>query len=155
MGSIATGAAAVNRFVIVALLVLLAGCESIECGRYREFIEEKDRYDALIDWADKTIFSRSIREEDVRDLGLVGPGRKRLRGKGAINYQPPSLPAVEIRLIGKDLYNPDAVFLGEASFKGLIVARGDVADAISYSSILPDEVLLKKARVALVCRPFR
>lgn len=155
MDTITTKATVINRLVIVAILVLLAGCESIECGRYREFVEEKKRYDELIDWADKTVFSRTIGEKDVRDLGLVGPGRKRLVAKGAIDYQPPSLPAVEIRLIGKDPYNPDAVFLGEASFKGLIVARGDVSGVISYSSILPDEVLLKKARVALVCRPFR
>lgn len=150
-----TKAMNIRNVLITALMMLLMGCESSECDRYRKFVEEKDRYDELVAWADNSIFFHAIRSENIEGFGLAGPGRDRLVLGGGINYQPPSLPDVEIRLIGSDPRNPIAVFLGRSSYKGLIIGRGDVSGAIVRSSVQPDELLAKKERVALVCRPFR
>jgi len=57
-------------------------------------------------------------------------------------------------LMGDDPHNPSAVFFGRSAFKGLLVARSDVGSAPSHSSILPNEVLARNKRAALVCRPF-
>ncbi len=58
-------------------------------------------------------------------------------------------------LMGDDPHNPSAVFFGRSAFKGLVVARSDVGSALSHPSILPNEVLARNKRAALVCRPFR
>jgi hypothetical protein len=140
---------------VAALFAFLTGCESFECGRYRGFVENNEKYNELVEWADSKIFARAIVAEDVAHFGLVGPGRRRLQGRGGRSYQPPSLIDVEIRLIGEDPYNPNAIFLGRSSFKGLIVSRGEVDAVIPLSSVQPDEVLSKNGRAALICRPFR
>lgn len=144
-----------NFSVLAAILLMLSGCERIECGTYRPYVADIKKNAEIEEWADKLFFAKSVDKNDITGSGLVGPGRWALSARSSAEYEFPALSSREIRLIGKDPENPDAVFLGLSAFKGLIVARNDIVGVLPSQSILPDEVLGIRGRTALVCRPYR
>jgi hypothetical protein len=86
-----TKAAAAKGFFAALTMVLLAGCESVECDRYRGLVEDNDKYSEAIAWADASIFSLN---PAARDPGVgVGGTRAEEVGESGGHKQPASVVA--------------------------------------------------------------
>jgi hypothetical protein len=134
----------------------LAGCYEYECGKYADLIEDPGRNEILSSWSDSEFFSKNFIKSDLNIGRLVGPGRS-----GAFsNIHYPlddfgQISDLEFRPLGKDPLNPNAVFIGVSSFRGLIVARTSLPEDLKASGISMDAIEVKKGRIGMICHRER
>jgi hypothetical protein len=143
-------------FLFLALSILVCGCSKSGCGQYRSYIENEALRDSVVSWADQEVFSREFDEDDFNYAGLVGPGRS-----GAIVPERVGitvhehLAMYEIRPIGPNYRMPEAIFIGHASFRGLIVVRESIEHSLSLTYIDPKSMTRRSGRIGHICESDR
>lgn len=144
---------------ITLWLVLLSGCAGAECDRYAEVVASASEVHEIQAWSDSKIFSVRVRQDGLVSGGLVGPGKWRARAS-VVATLPTALferhllaggPTLQVRLLGDDPSVPDAIFIGRKSFLGLIVARGQLSEAVKRLGISPQYISATNDRVAVLC----
>ena len=139
---------------------LLSGCSTAECGWQSKFVDSDSSHEFIIQWADAEVFSRKYSSEDVFGGRLAGPGRVALRiNKLGIplpeHELSPTLPRsafnIEVRLIGDDINDPIGVFFGQSSYRGVIIAKSSIEDAVNAGKIELAALSARRGRVGLVC----
>lgn len=137
------------------VMFAVAGCENSDCTQYRHWVTDESRLTALLGWADQAVFSGEIPKEVTSIVGLAGPGRLTLATDKLSDPAPAFLEARTVRLLGPTPFFPSGVFVGYASYRGIVVAKADLGSVLRHENILPAEVLYRDDRVAIVCRPRR
>lgn len=149
-----------RRLCFLLFAALLSGCASVECGWQSKFVDNDSSHDAILQWADSEIFSRKFSSEQVFGGRMAGPGNTALRIH-KIGIQLPSeqlTPTIpvdilnfEVRLIGSNLSDPLGVFIGQSSYRGIIIARNNLADTATAGRLSIKALSGQRGRVALVC----
>lgn len=153
---------AVARFGVLMLAgVALSGCSRTECDSYRELVEDSERHAKIVAWADSAIFSREFQREELFSGRMAGPGNVAVRMDAAglpkpdsealSTNIPQSVLSVEVRLIGSDRSNPVGIFIGQSSYRGVIIGRSSLDDVLVPARVEPHAVEARRGRVGLVC----
>lgn len=140
--------------LIVALAGMTgsAGCSGAACSEYETFVQDQQRYDEIVAWADENVFNRSFSKGDLWVGHLSGPGRW-----GAVSIErsalkPPSgLEENEIRLVGRERFQAHAVFVGGSSFQGVVIVRTTFDELSSATELKREAFSATKGRVGIIC----
>ncbi|MEJ1095808.1 hypothetical protein V9L00_04320 [Pseudoxanthomonas sp. CCNWLW206] len=134
---------------LVAMLSL-SGCKAVECGKYYRLASDGESYLAVREWADREVFGRSFTESDLRSGSLIGPGRRAISRKIGMNL-PEELVGSEVRILGQDWENPDAIFIGKVRFQGIVVTRNGMSESLAAVGLSPKLLDSAKERIAVMC----
>ena len=128
--------------------------ERMACGKYLSVLEDPDRVDALVSWADAEVFSRTFSDADFRIGHFSGPGYASLtfdRRAGALRL-PDGLPSdLEVRIVNQSEGRILTIFLGGGRYRGLLVARDDWNASIDGRRLKEQMITARVGRVGLVC----
>lgn len=151
-----------NVVIIVFLAAWCTACEKFvfnqdqaECDYYGTIAADSELVQGLVGWADVEIFSQNFNARNTKAGGKgVGPGL-------LVMKSPPDPPItgpiysreLEVRLVGRNRFNPDVIFVGSRSHSGVLIARDGeswekVADFINVGQRKPADT-----RVRVSCRP--
>lgn len=147
-----------SAFVLVACLT---GCidlgSSDPCQPYRDALTDKRVRIALVEWADRNVFSRRFSDADSVTSTRRGPVGRYMNIN--VRVGPELLPGfaspVPVQIQGKDLAAPDLVFIGNLHFRGILISRRDFDSDLKAVGRDPAGVVQVSNRVALECKsPF-
>lgn len=126
--------------------LVVSGCTHPECAQYSSFVDSIEARDELLTWADTEIFSKKLLEGDLSGSILLGPGKRKIKSvRGRTLDLPHSLYELpfsvalsgrspDVLILGEDVSNPVAIFIGRVSYRGLIISRNDIALTFRYLS---------------------
>jgi uncharacterized protein YxeA len=154
-----------RKIIAVLALIILGGFlvrnahienssnELNNCHEYARFARNKDDYEKMVNWADKEIFSRSYTEVDFISGNFSGPGmRYNTLNTNQLGLSMPAwLRDYEVRILGKESKQFEAIFIGGGKYRGVIVARGDWASHVTDDVVPEKEVKLIRGRIGIIC----
>lgn len=142
-----------HLFCAIALLasIAVAGCKRIECGPYEKYLNNGQMRDSVLTWSDNNVLGKDVSSLQLGGGRLVGPGRRSIRVDGSLAPLPEGLAGKEVRLLGADERGVAAIFIGEHSFRGLVVTRDKVSDFAGFVRVPPQFLESSNDRTALLC----
>lgn len=146
----------IELLMLMSALLMLSACSNMACHRYSRVLQDADAKAELLDWGKSNIFGAAFNYDELTEGGLVGPGLASLRrstigDRVAVD----SLSDDEIRLLGEDPLRPIGYFIGNASYRGIIVVEDNLDDVLVAERILPEEVKVRSEGMASICRARR
>lgn len=143
--------------ILFALAISGSGCSAAECQYYADAARDDVVARRLEGWADATVFPRRFASSDlVSDATLVGPGRRSFSHTSGVAPPPflrgPTNAIRRVRPVGPDESLPAAIFIGERSFAGLIIARHAVTGDLASAGIDATALVAVNGRVGVMCR---
>ena len=151
---------------IMATTLNMSACAHPECSQYYPFVEAGAARNSILNWADSEIFAKDLASAEVSGTVLLGPGRRRVRSvAGSILELPRQLEdgyfskLVPIRepqvlALGEDKAHPVAIFIGRASYRGLVVSRKEMLGTLHELDMnIERNFLVISDRVAIMCYP--
>lgn len=137
------------RFLMMLCLlcVCISGCAQTSCAPYDRLAKSDSGRLEIVNWVDQMFFLRGLSDDDFGGGNLVGPGRVGVFRRA---FYQESLPAslgqiekiigpIEIRPMGADRKNPEAVFIGGKSFQGIVITRREFTDSFAILGFSVDE----------------
>lgn len=139
---------------LAAICISLVGCADTECEKFKHLLQDEES--RLLGWGMQELFHSKFTYGDFSEGGFVGPGHVALRRQSTdkwigIDF----LRDAEVRLLGKDPFNPIGYFIGYSSFRGIIVAKDDLTDTLDVENISSEEVRFRSDFAAVICRERR
>lgn len=153
---------AIRTVAVIFFLAACSACEKFhfnqdrsECDYYGAIVADPELVQSLVLWADSGVFSEEFDADNTRSGGKgVGPGLLVMRS-------PPDPPItgpiysreLEVRLVGRNRFSPDVIFVGARSHSGVLIARDGgswekVADFVNVGQRKAADT-----RVRVSCRP--
>lgn len=143
--------------VLFSLLLPFMACadqRSVDCGAYSKMIHDSDRREELLKWADDQVFSRNFEKKDFDEItGFVGPGRTGANfsiEKSGIEV-PRWLDGYTIRAVGPDKFHPDVLLVGLRRYQGILIARKDLDESVSRTTMDKSKIEGREGRLAMIC----
>lgn len=151
-----------RRFLVVLCLlcVFTSGCGQVPCVPYDRIARSDSSRMEIISWADQMFFLRMLDDDDFGGGKLVGPGQAGVFRRSIYQESLPAslrkleqlLGSIEIRPMGMDRKNPEAIFIGIKSFQGIIITRRDFSDSFAIMGFSADgNFRIIDRRMGLMC----
>ncbi len=146
-----------HLFSVLMLALSLSGCGTYSdgCDGYRDLLQDPVKRDALVAWADSSVFNRAFSATDEERKSFRGYGPKSMNIRPD-SVKPPSeamLATATVQVRGEDLSRPDFVFVGARPFRGVIVSRSSFMERWGTLSRNMEGIEVVSDRVAMECRP--
>ena len=146
-----------NTVMLIVLSIFNSSCTTYECAHYKAVLKDKEEVRKREHWADINVFGKKYTMEDYEiDLSIVGPGRRVFNRESGVSipdfWNGPFHDISRVRALGDDLTQPEAVFLGERSFAGILIARSTIDEMLTKSKISAPGLDGENGRVAAMCR---
>lgn len=137
--------------LLVLTVTLCLGCRKVECYSYRPILASDDLSKDLAEWADSEIFSRKFVKTELSSGRLAGPGSYAVPKRKFGLHLPSYVIDGEVRPLFSKSGSVVAVFIGNTSYNGVIIAKESIDSAyrdLDFTKGPEDEV---NGRVTLVC----
>ncbi len=153
---------AVRRWISHATFFLsvafLCGCRSSVCEvQFTPILASSTLSKGLAEWADESIFSRVFDESELVAGRLAGPGSfaapmNKLAIEFPIAILGGRMPDNEVRLLYSKERTLVAVFIGQSSYNGILVAKDSVESASRALGVVDGAAFDRvNGRVAMSC----
>ncbi len=158
LGQATKGANAMRVSLALLLLACLTGCIDLgsfdPCKPYRDALTDKQVRIALVEWADRNVFSRRFSDADSVTSTRRGPVGRYMNISAQVGPELLSgfASPVPVQIQGKDLAEPDLVFIGNLHFRGILISRRDFDSGLKAVGRDPAGVVQVSNRVALECK---
>lgn len=145
-----------KRFLLVAMGLMLVACSDKACDRYNRLVGNPDIESQLIQWGENEIFGAVFDYGELTEGGFVGPGHAALGRESVGSWiEVAAFAEDEVRLLGNNPLEPIGYFIGNASYRGIVVADRNLDELLVLEKILPTDIKARSERVAAICRDRR
>jgi len=124
------------------------------CGEYLKYLENPTDRQRLVEWVDRSIFSKSFELPDFKGGHYSGPGRRGATFKLNTSklQRPEWMPtSYEVRAVGPSEAHINTVFIGGGRYQGVVVIRGHWDSSFDPMYLNEADISARAGRVGLVC----
>jgi hypothetical protein len=130
----------------------------MDCGRSRDYLQDKEKSGQLLKWVDSAIFSREFSEDDYERAEYKGAGPPFVISADAVGITAAGESEVlEIRIIGTNFEKPDGVYVALSPTSGIVIARSNLDEMLAAK--LPTTQVLRSPshpnRLGSYCGGYR